>query len=88
MAFDAVLSAFSSLGALPLLGGSVFIRLTFGIGSGAVPRWFAASSPFGSVLGFAGLGWLGGEDFSKKDQLYDGQVSRGRQTKLSGHGHA
>jgi hypothetical protein len=35
------------------------------------PRWFAARSVFGFVLGFAS-GWLAGEGSSKKDQLYDG----------------
>jgi hypothetical protein len=59
--FDALMKWLSSLGALALLGGSVFFVILVAGGRGQYPRWFAACSPFVLVLAFAGIGWLAPE---------------------------
>jgi hypothetical protein len=48
----------SALGALALLGGSICFTLLVAGGHSQYPRWFAVSSPFVLVLGFAAVGWL------------------------------
>jgi hypothetical protein len=56
--FEALMNWLSSLGALVLLGGSIFFVLLVATGCSQYPRWFAVCSPFVLVLGFAGMGWL------------------------------
>jgi hypothetical protein len=59
--FDALMKWLSSLGALALLGGSVFFAILVGAGRSQYPRWFALCSPFVLVLGCAAIGWLAPE---------------------------
>jgi hypothetical protein len=57
-AFDVLMTWLSALGALALLGGSLWFALLVATGHSQYPRWFAVCSPFVLVLGFAGVGWL------------------------------
>jgi hypothetical protein len=59
--FDALMRWLASLGALALLGGSVFFAILVAPGRSQYPRWFAVCSPVGLVLGCAAMGWLAPE---------------------------
>jgi hypothetical protein len=59
--FDALMKSLSSLGAVALLGGSVFFAILVAARRSQYPRWLAVCSPFVLVLGCAAMGWLAPE---------------------------